>query len=76
MPGPYKSTSGNAYPDDLKLLKKIYDDLCSKQNLQAGSPVAQELGKAAMNLLEQGVFDEKEIRERLQKFIDAKPMRH
>ncbi len=65
----YSSTSGIAYPDDLRLLKEIYDDLCAENRLPPGCITAEDLAKATMNLFAQGVFDEAEIRESLRQFL-------
>ncbi|WP_379071722.1 hypothetical protein ACHMW4_30155 [Mesorhizobium sp. UC22_110] len=65
-------TSGIAYPGDMQALKRIYDDLCSRRGLRQGSPAAEDLAKATMDLFKQGVFDEREIAETLQLYLDRK----
>lgn len=61
--------SGVAYPDDLKLLQEIYDDICDKRGLHCGSCAAEDLARVAMELFGQGVFDENEIRDRLELYL-------
>ncbi|WP_189362954.1 hypothetical protein [Mesorhizobium sp. M4A.F.Ca.ET.022.05.2.1] len=38
-----KSPSGIAYPDDLALLKRVYDRICEERGLRAGSAEAEQL---------------------------------
>lgn len=70
------STSGAAYPDDLKLLKVVYDDICVQRGLRRGSAAAEDLAKAAMDLFSRGVFDEADIRESLRSFLQQKERRN
>lgn len=63
------STSSVAYPDDLELLKEIYDDICDKRGLHCGSCAAEDLARATMDLFAQGVVDESEIRESLELYL-------
>lgn len=63
------STSGVAYPDDLELLKEIYDDICDERGLYCGSCAAEDLARATMDLFAQGVVDENEIRESLELYL-------
>ncbi|WP_054312089.1 hypothetical protein [Mesorhizobium sp. 1M-11] len=58
----HSAISGIAYPGDMEALKRIYDDLCSERGFFQGSPAAEDLAKATMDLFSQGVFDESEIR--------------
>ncbi|RWM07871.1 MAG: hypothetical protein E5X80_21270 [Mesorhizobium sp.] len=59
------STSGVAYPDDLVLLKRIYDQVCEERGITRGSPEASELAIEAMRLFSAGIFDEDTIGRRL-----------
>ncbi len=72
----YHSSTGAAYPDDLKLLKDIYDDICTQRGLTRGSVAAENLARAAMDLFSQGVFDEADIRESLKRFLERKELRN
>lgn len=72
----HSSTSGAAYPDDLKLLKVIYDDICTERGLKRGSAAAENLARAAMDLFSEGVFDEADIRESLRRFLERKELRN
>ena len=72
MSVPYLSLSGIAYPDDLKLLKGVYDDICICEGIPCGSQMAEDLAMATMDLFSQGVFDEAEIRESLRLFLNRK----
>ncbi|WP_054312091.1 hypothetical protein [Mesorhizobium sp. 1M-11] len=63
------SNSGVAYPDDLKLLKEIYDDICDERGFHCGSPAAEDLARAAMDLFAQGEVDENEIRDSLETYL-------
>lgn len=56
-----KSTSGIAYPDDLCLLKRAYDQICLERDLPAGSPAAEQLAIRAMELFAQGIFEEEAL---------------
>lgn len=72
----HSSTSGAAYPDDLKLLKVIYDDICTQRGLSRGSTAAENLAREAMDLFSQGVFDEADIRESLKLYLERKEPRN
>ncbi|RUW67350.1 MULTISPECIES: hypothetical protein [unclassified Mesorhizobium] len=61
MIDPKVSTSGIAYPDDLALLKRVYDRICQERGIGAGSAEAADLAAQAMALFNAGVFDEDEI---------------
>ncbi|MFE0019139.1 hypothetical protein ACFWXH_30110 [Mesorhizobium sp. NPDC059054] len=65
----HSSISGVAYPDDIELLKEIYDDLCEKRGFHCGSPAAEDLARAAMDLFAQGEVDENEIRDNLETYL-------
>ncbi|MBZ9840850.1 hypothetical protein [Mesorhizobium sp. CA5] len=62
---PHVSESGLAYPDDLVLLKRIYDEVCEERGIVLGSPEASDLAIEAMRLFSAGVFDEVAIGRRL-----------
>jgi hypothetical protein len=68
----HSSISGIAYPGDMETLKRIYDTLCEERGFSHGSPAAEDLAKAAMNLFAQGVFDGQEIAETLNLYLDRK----
>ncbi|WP_192247461.1 hypothetical protein [Mesorhizobium caraganae] len=53
-----KSPSGIAYPDDLALLKRVYDRICEERGLRAGSAEAEQLATRAMDLFGMGIFEE------------------
>jgi hypothetical protein len=65
MINPHVATSGNAYPGDLVLLKRIYDQVCQEQGIAEGSPEASELAIEAMKLFAAGIFDQDTIGRRL-----------
>jgi hypothetical protein len=52
------SQSGVAYPDDLTLLKRVYDRICAERTLSHGCPEAAELAAMAMDLFSRGIFEE------------------
>jgi hypothetical protein len=62
---PHVSTSGIAYPDDLVLLKRIYDEVREERGIAEGSPEASELAIEAMRLFSAGIFDEDTVARRL-----------
>lgn len=62
---PHVSKSGVAYPDDLVLLKRVYDKVCEERGIVAGSTEASDLAIEAMRLFSAGVFDEGAIGRRL-----------
>ncbi|RWA73250.1 hypothetical protein [Mesorhizobium sp.] len=62
---PHVSKSGVAYPDDLVLLKRIYDQVCEERGIPRGSSEASELATEAMKLFSAGIFDEDTIGRRL-----------
>lgn len=68
----HTSTSGIAYPGDMTNLKRIYDALCEERGFCNGSPAAEDLARATMNLFAQGVFDQREIVETLNLYLDRK----
>ena len=61
----YVSKSGVAYPDDLVLLKRIYDQVCQERGITVGSSEASDLAMEAMKLFSAGIFDEATIGRRL-----------
>ncbi|PLP59000.1 hypothetical protein CYK37_10850 [Mesorhizobium loti] len=68
----HSSSGGIAYPGDMEALKRIYDDLCAERGFCQGSPAAEDLARATMNLFAQGLFDEQEIVESLRLYLDRK----
>lgn len=64
--------SGIAYPDDLKILKEIFDAVCFERGFHCSSPAAADLARATMDLFTQGVVDETEIRESLDAYLGRK----
>jgi len=62
---PHASESGIAYPDDLVLLKRLYDQICEERGIAVGSSEASDLAIEAMRLFSAGVFDEVAIGRRL-----------
>ena len=54
----YVSNSGVAYPDDLTLLKRVYDRICAERDLPHGCPEAAELAEMAMDLYRRAIFEE------------------
>ncbi|AZO08924.1 MULTISPECIES: hypothetical protein [unclassified Mesorhizobium] len=67
MINPHVSKSGIAYPSDLALLKRIYDEVCQERGLTPGSPEASALAKDAMDIFAAGIFDEVTISRRLRR---------
>lgn len=65
MTDPTIPQSGVAYPDDLALLKRVYDYVCREQGIADGSSEAADLAARAMALFSQGVVDEGLLREHL-----------
>ncbi|HEV2503720.1 MAG TPA: hypothetical protein VGV39_11630 [Mesorhizobium sp.] len=65
-------STGVAYPGDMDLLKRIFDDLCHQRGFCQGSPAAEDLAKAAMDLFAQGVVDEDELTESLTNYLDRR----
>ncbi|MBZ9989331.1 hypothetical protein LB572_19705 [Mesorhizobium sp. BH1-1-5] len=62
---PHVSKSGVAYPDDLVVLKRVYDLICAERGITGGSSEASDLAAEAMRLFSAGVFDEATIGRRL-----------
>ena len=54
----YISKSGVGYPDDLTLLKRVYDRICAGRSLAEGCAEAAELAAMAMDLFRRGIFEE------------------
>ncbi|WP_217576668.1 hypothetical protein [Mesorhizobium sp. GbtcB19] len=65
MINPHVAKSGDAYPGDLVLLKRIYDQVCQERHIAEGTPEASELTIEAMKLFAAGIFDEETICQRL-----------
>jgi hypothetical protein len=61
----HASYSDAAYPDDLVLLKRIYDQVCEERGICVGSSEASALAAEAMRLFSAGIFDEDTISRRL-----------
>lgn len=58
MISPIISSSGIAYPDDLALLKRVYDSVCLEKNIRQGSAEGADMAAQAMHLFSRGVFVE------------------
>lgn len=58
---PHVASNGLAHPDDLALLKKVYDRICAEQGIPAGCAEAADLAGTAMDLFRRGVFDEETL---------------
>ncbi|TPM90634.1 hypothetical protein [Mesorhizobium sp. B2-1-3A] len=67
MTDPTVPPGGMAYPDDLALLKCVYDHVCQEQGIADGSSEAADLAARAMALFSQGVVDEALLREHLKR---------
>lgn len=65
-------TVGIAYPDDLKLLREIFDDICRQRSFHGGSGAADDLAKAIMDLFAQGIFEEDDLRENVEIYFGRK----
>ncbi|MEZ2329489.1 hypothetical protein AB6802_07180 [Mesorhizobium sp. RCC_202] len=63
----HASDNGAAYPDDLVLLKRIYDQVCEERGIGVGSAEASALAVGAMKLFSAGIFDEDTISMRLRR---------
>jgi hypothetical protein len=72
MYGSFHSTSGIAYPDDLKLLKQVFDHVCEVHGLGDNSNEAQSVAQAAMSLFSAGVFEEEQLTARLEEFVERR----
>lgn len=69
MRGLSVSNSGIVYPDDMKLLKQVYDRICLEHHVEEGSKDAEKIAQAAMSLFQAGVFEEAELMTGLNEFI-------
>lgn len=65
-------TSGVAYPGDLTALQHIYDDVCDDHGFCHGSPAAEDLARATMDLFSQGILDQDEMIESLEIYLERK----
>ncbi|MFE0018905.1 hypothetical protein ACFWXH_28935 [Mesorhizobium sp. NPDC059054] len=65
-------TSGVAYPGDLTALQRIYDDVCDDHGFCHGSPAAEDLARATMDLFSQGILDQDEMIESLEIYLERK----
>jgi hypothetical protein len=68
MEAPFVSTSGIAYPDDMELLKRVFDRFCEAHQIIQGGTDAEEIAQAAMSLFQAGVFDEAALWKHLSEF--------
>lgn len=50
MNGPFKSTTGIAYPSDMTVLKLVFDRVCKDYDIKSGSRDADDVARAAMSL--------------------------
>ncbi|SDA97681.1 hypothetical protein [Mesorhizobium qingshengii] len=55
------SSTRLAYPNDLALLKKVFDEICKERGFLEGSPEAAWLAARAMHLFQEGIVDEDEL---------------
>jgi hypothetical protein len=69
MRGLSVSSSGIVYPDDMKLLKQVYDRICHENHVEEGSKFAEKIAQAAMSLFQAGVFVVAELMVGLGEFI-------
>jgi hypothetical protein len=69
MKGLSVSNSGIIYPDDMKVLKQVFDRACRENHIEEGSKDAEKIAQAAMSLFQAGVFDETELTASLGEFI-------
>lgn len=76
MQSPFQSSSGIAYPDDLKLLKQVFDRVCRENHFAEGSHDSQDVAHAAMSLFSSGIFKEDELTVRLEEFVKRRSFRH
>ncbi|PLP57610.1 hypothetical protein CYK37_18505 [Mesorhizobium loti] len=65
-------SSGVAHPDDLAALQRIYDDVCGDHGFCHGSPAAEDLARATMDLVSQGILDQDEMIESLEIYLERK----
>jgi hypothetical protein len=70
--GPFHYTSGIAYPSDLTLLSKVFDRLCREHGFSKADLEAEDLGKAAMSLFVDGIFEDDELLARLKEYLSRK----
>nr|WP_145994411.1 hypothetical protein [Mesorhizobium loti] len=68
----FSSTSGIAYPEDLTFLTSVYDDICFRRGFHRGSRAAEDVGKVVMVLFTQGIHNENEIRESVERHLGHK----
>ncbi|HEV2506703.1 MAG TPA: hypothetical protein VGV39_26765 [Mesorhizobium sp.] len=61
-----------AYPDDLKLLTRVYEDIRRQRGIECGSTAAEDLSRAVMDLFAQGLSEEADIRESLDAYLSRK----
>jgi hypothetical protein len=76
MQSPFQSSTGIAYPDDLKLLKQIFDRVCRKNHFAEGGSDSQDVAHAAMSLFSSGISTEDELTARLEEFVERRMFRH
>ena len=76
MQNPFQSSTGIAYPDDLKLLKQVFDRVCRENHFAAGSNDSRDVAQTAMSLFSSGIFNENELAARLEEFVKRRTFRH
>ncbi|HEV2505378.1 MAG TPA: hypothetical protein VGV39_20040 [Mesorhizobium sp.] len=69
-------TPAIACPEDLDLLRNIYQDICRERCIHEGSHASTEVARALMYLFSQGVLDEVGIRETMRIYFDRKRVLH
>lgn len=69
-------TPAIAYPEDMDLLRNIYQDICRERCIHEGSRASTEVARALMYLFSQGVLDDAGMRETMRIYFDRKRVLH
>ncbi|WP_152979691.1 hypothetical protein [Mesorhizobium sp. 1M-11] len=66
------SISGLSYADDVTVLTSIYDTLDVEHRILRGDLTPEELVRATIDLLSQGVFDQADLQEHLWLYLQRR----
>lgn len=69
MKGPFHSINGIAYPEEIDLLRRVFDQFCRENGVIPGGPDAEDLSRAAMSLFTAGVVEEAHLVESLAEYV-------
>ncbi len=66
---PFKSASCIAYPNDMTVLRQVFDRLCQENNIRRDSRAGDDVARALMSLFGDGAHEETELLDGMKEFM-------